>query len=308
MRNECNIIRDILPLYSEEMVSKDTKDFVREHLIGCPECRAELESIKIPVNTACGTNDAPLRRLKRKLLLKKLQTVLCTLLLVSAFLTAAFAWLTAPQYFRYTRDFAAMSENADGTLTVTFDDRITGYSLYQTKAETDSGDKYIEYNIEAWTTTWDHLFQKRGPQNVVIKKGDMPIKVYYIQNDSLNRSGTEDVLLYGNIEKDRGGRVTMPRLTLFYWFALSGIAAAVLGITLLLFRKRQQVRRWLETILLLPVSYMMGYACVCGAGSHTYSAQRDFFLIILITIPVYCALLLGRNIYRMKKELRGIEP
>ena len=28
MKNECNIIKDILPLYAEKMVSEDTVDFI----------------------------------------------------------------------------------------------------------------------------------------------------------------------------------------------------------------------------------------------------------------------------------------
>ena len=48
MRNECNIIRDILPLYIEDMVSTDTADFVKEHLVKCDACRAEFENMKNP--------------------------------------------------------------------------------------------------------------------------------------------------------------------------------------------------------------------------------------------------------------------
>ena len=29
MKNECSIVRDILPLYAEKMVSKDTAEFVK---------------------------------------------------------------------------------------------------------------------------------------------------------------------------------------------------------------------------------------------------------------------------------------
>ena len=46
MKNDCNIIRDILPLYAEDMVSADTSAFVEEHLTKCAECRAELENLK----------------------------------------------------------------------------------------------------------------------------------------------------------------------------------------------------------------------------------------------------------------------
>lgn len=48
MRNKCNIIRDILPLYIENMVSTDTADFVKEHLGKCDCCRAEMETMKNP--------------------------------------------------------------------------------------------------------------------------------------------------------------------------------------------------------------------------------------------------------------------
>lgn len=46
MKNECSIVRDILPLYLENMVSDETGAFVKEHLNGCPECTAELEALK----------------------------------------------------------------------------------------------------------------------------------------------------------------------------------------------------------------------------------------------------------------------
>ena len=46
MKNECSIVRDILPLYLENMVSDETGAFVKEHLKGCSECTAELEALK----------------------------------------------------------------------------------------------------------------------------------------------------------------------------------------------------------------------------------------------------------------------
>lgn len=37
MRNDCSIVRDILPLYIENMVSEETKAFVEEHLASCAD-------------------------------------------------------------------------------------------------------------------------------------------------------------------------------------------------------------------------------------------------------------------------------
>ncbi len=35
----CNIIKDILPLYVDGVVSDDTKEIVEEHLEHCEECK-----------------------------------------------------------------------------------------------------------------------------------------------------------------------------------------------------------------------------------------------------------------------------
>lgn len=58
MRNECNIIRDILPLYADKMVSADTASFVEEHLAGCAECHAELEKLKVTDVIESAVSDA----------------------------------------------------------------------------------------------------------------------------------------------------------------------------------------------------------------------------------------------------------
>ena len=46
MKNECKIIKDLLPLYAEDMVSEETEEYVKEHLCNCSDCQAELESLK----------------------------------------------------------------------------------------------------------------------------------------------------------------------------------------------------------------------------------------------------------------------
>ena len=42
----CNIIRDLLPLYVDGVVSDDTSELVESHLAECEECRKEAERIK----------------------------------------------------------------------------------------------------------------------------------------------------------------------------------------------------------------------------------------------------------------------
>lgn len=50
----CNVIKDILPLYIDGVVSEDTQKIVDEHLAECSLCRDEMNKLKktlvIPTN------------------------------------------------------------------------------------------------------------------------------------------------------------------------------------------------------------------------------------------------------------------
>lgn len=48
MKSECNIIRDLLPLYIEDMASDDSRSFVADHLQTCEGCRRELSRMEVP--------------------------------------------------------------------------------------------------------------------------------------------------------------------------------------------------------------------------------------------------------------------
>ncbi len=88
--NECNIIRDILPLYLEDMVSEDTAAFVKGHLENCEACRRELETLKsggdIGDMTDEHTNEdkAALLALKKKMKRKKIATIAVTAICIIA--------------------------------------------------------------------------------------------------------------------------------------------------------------------------------------------------------------------------------
>jgi len=55
MEITCNIIKDLLPLYAEDLVSEDSKILVDDHLCTCDSCTKELAAIqkapKVPLET-----------------------------------------------------------------------------------------------------------------------------------------------------------------------------------------------------------------------------------------------------------------
>lgn len=305
MKNECNIIRDILPLYAENMVSPDTVEFVEEHLKNCVECQKEYKQIKEPETIHSKTDVVPLVNLKRKMRKKKIQTVTFTIILVAALLVSAFAFMSAPEFFPYSDDLMSITENADKSITITFDEKITDYSC-QFYLDPDSEIGSVEngrycYHIEAWTSFWDRSFSKRGVQSTTIQpKQGFPFTVYYSSNN-----GEPDACVYGQPLIDNGGIVTLPRLVLGYYLIFAFACFTCLFIFWFVFRRKENVRIWIERIIIYPISYVLGHFIVLGFKTISYSTQRDFMLIVFLSVLIYCGLLLAHNIYQLCKELRA---
>ena len=110
MDKTCSIVQDLLPLYEEDMLREETKEFVDGHLAQCAACRAALDALKADVKPA-PFSAQPLRDLKRQLRRKKLTAVLLAVTLALTLATAGFAYLTAPQYLPYSETEWAISRS-----------------------------------------------------------------------------------------------------------------------------------------------------------------------------------------------------
>lgn len=298
MKNECSIVRDLLPLYAEHLTSSDTNSFVEAHLKCCATCRAELDAMKQPNEIPIEMDSKPLKNLKKKLMVKKIQTIAWTVVFVLAIVVAALAVMDTPLFYPYSEDCVSLTENTDGSLTVTFSEEITDYRCELSTTDPDTGSTI--YYIEAWSSFWAQQFTKRGIQSTtIVPKDNTALVVYYAQNN-----GEADVCLYNNSGVDYGGVITLPRLTLGYYLLIDGAVLAVLLFAWFVFRKSSKARVWIERALLLPVSYAAGHLIVMGFNTVSYALVRDFLIIVLLTLLIYCCLLLGHNIFRLRKEIR----
>ena len=45
MKMDCCVVRDLLPLYIEDMVSQQTAEYIRQHLAECPDCQKEYKEL-----------------------------------------------------------------------------------------------------------------------------------------------------------------------------------------------------------------------------------------------------------------------
>lgn len=308
MKNECSIVCDLLPLYAEDMVSEDTAEFVKEHLGNCPTCRAELEKLRKPVQPVAAQHvpdiDAePLKRLKKALLMEKVQAILCTAAVLLALMLSGLSFLTAPEYFAYSQELVTVTEGANGEATISFSSEITNYKLQRIA---DPADKQTVYHLEVWTCAWDRMFSKPGAQDVTVKpENGHELLIYFTQ--FINQSSSNSaVCIYGEIEPDSGGWMALPGLSMGYWLAINIVLLVILGVIWLNLRKKEKPRRLVERLILIPIAYMLGHLCVLGFHTLSYSEWRDAQIILAIGILFYCAMLLALSIFYSRKELRDM--
>lgn len=331
MNKDCSIVQDLLPLYAEDMLREETKEFVDGHLAQCAACRAELDALKADVKPA-PVSAQPLRDLKRQLRRKKLTAVLLAVTLALTLATAGFAYLTAPQYLPYsetewmiTRSPRALADDgsaADGlsdlsgaeSISVSLLVPVSGAEVTSTQ-DPDSG-KTV-YFITAWRTpldTWcgtfdvsdtgdhaqreanallDALGETESARTLFTLDATNCTAIYYSPNN-----GQDDVLLCGSRD---GGVISLPRLALGYYVLLSLTLFITLGIAFFICR-RKKVGKMLGYLALIPASYLAGHLLVKGFTTTSYQMQRDFSLIVFAAVLIYSAVLLALSLLQQKRE------
>ncbi len=361
MNKDCSIVRDLLPLYAEDMVAPETADFIAGHIASCEECEKEYETVKSGAATSPDKTEAekaPLKSIKKTIIRKRIQAVILTVVLVAALFATAFAFLTTREYLSYEEAIADVhADEGNISAEVTFTDRVTGYDYVFTD-EPEAGGWVCR--LEAWTTPWDRLFNRKASPatiarntsdadgalsvilvndsdtkiitnaygNIVFKSVDedgnpiwknsappedasghtvqlgyvlstSPFSLYYCPND-----GSEDVFVFG--QNRASGTQTLPRLTLNYYFCGALGLLALLIAAAFIFRRRETARNRLVRIAFLPLAYAVAHLIVKGFGGASYALMRDFTLILLIAVLLFCAMLVAHNIFLLKKEMKSV--
>lgn len=92
MNKDCNIVNDLLPLYVDDVLSADSKQFVEEHLSSCDNCKDQLDKMKADITTLPKDNDTkPFKKIKRKLITR---LILIVVLAAALLVGWVFVWTT----------------------------------------------------------------------------------------------------------------------------------------------------------------------------------------------------------------------
>lgn len=140
MKKECSIVRDLLPLYFENMVSEDTAVFVKEHLENCSDCAAEFECLKSgrkidKAETSQIGNDVNVITAVKKKIAKRIFRMVAAVCLVFIVLFSIIMLYTSISY-PVTKDNILLSTKTDDEYTYIILETEAGKSLsFDSKTE-----------------------------------------------------------------------------------------------------------------------------------------------------------------------------
>ena len=151
MKISCDIIRDILPLYAEDMVSNATKEMVDEHLTDCESCTAELENLRKPGKVPVEISTDSLKRVGDSIRRRRILAVMAVFLFIATVIVGGALMLDARIYLSAGDAVEDICVEADG-VKILWDDRIIGTSA---RVNTDDPGNYA---VTAWTNLSQNLF------------------------------------------------------------------------------------------------------------------------------------------------------
>ena len=99
---ECAVIRDLLPLYVDDVLSKESKALIDEHLVSCEKCSHEFSimqnsEIKVTINDKDSAKIDALKLIKKKLLRKNVMVSLGSITVLIVLVLGVFNLVLLPQ-------------------------------------------------------------------------------------------------------------------------------------------------------------------------------------------------------------------
>jgi len=272
MDKQCNIVKDLLPLYHEDLTSDESNQMIKAHLDICTECSDYVHSIDDDVIE--DEEENIIDKIRHSIEIDKRNSVIISVLISVILVTLISFALTAPEYLSYDEQslHVAKVENSDYIILL-LDNQVSGYEIDKIGNDI--------YSVTTWTTLMDRMLNKEMSSSIVINPEKQPVKsLFYSAYDS-----SESIEIYGH-QNEFKGVVVLPRLVIGMYMTLA------IGVSFVLFIIKWLTYRWrklnvlISRILSFTVIYVFVSFFVKGFTFPTYSPIRDISQILIITIII----------------------
>ena len=129
MKISCNIIRDLLPLYAEDLACQDTRVLVEEHICTCEDCKTVLNTIKQAAPIPVEVSPESLNNVKKTIRRRKVVSVLAAVMTVITIASAVFTYMFTPFQLTMEQALDDFYVREDGAVVIDYSPYVTGRSL-----------------------------------------------------------------------------------------------------------------------------------------------------------------------------------
>ena len=256
MKAQCQIVRDLLPLYAEDLASPASRELVQKHVGQCECCRNAMLEARQEMPIPMDTDVRQLRELKGKLRKKVLFPVLLTLFLALTVFVGLMVYAIVPVWATADEAIVGVEQLPDGRIRVEASDCVSGIVVYNNSFcfEKRRLDWFYSDTLKELRAEKGHFFYFR------LEEGE---SLWY----SGRQTGKETLLLWGDglvavgNEMDKHAGTALRDL---FWLSLGlGLMCAVLGVLL---RKRR-----IGHVLL-----HLGAFAICCGGACLFTTDGYF--------------------------------
>lgn len=194
--NECNIIKDLLPLYIDDVLSEDSREMVEKHLKECAKCADELnkmreENINIPLSADIQKKEVDIiKRLKKSILNKKIIISFVSICVMIGIFMITYAALYIPKLpIKYDNSKMKVVEQR-GDLYLSYDGNFSGSVEYNSEHD------FSDENDRTFISAAIYLYDSPYTKYIKNKKSDNKTTMIYI-----GRKSIIDKIYYGNFDE-----------------------------------------------------------------------------------------------------------
>ena len=299
MKVSCDIIKDILPLYAENMVSEDTKGMVEEHLCGCPDCTERLDNMrqaqKVPA-AAAETDASSMKRVGDAIKKRRWTAVAFAALLALTVSFGLYMFMNKREYLPLEDAVVAVEETGD-RVEVKFSNQVSNFTaLYELWPDAEKEKVFLV----AYNTRWDRIINaNRGREDYTFScSTDWADRIYYANSNT----GNFDTVIWGETNNDLV--TSLPRLAMHYYFLIALVCGVALLIPAVILRRKKA-----GAVLEGGSAFFWCYAlCSFLVAEGDWRVYDDvnftvhFLSNVLLSVLLWLTLLAGSKLWKISKR------
>ena len=299
MTVSCDVIKDLLPLYAEDMVSSDSRKLVDEHLAECASCRSRLEDIqwvqKVPA-VALDAELASIQRVEKGIRKRRWTAVIFAALLALTVSFGLYLFLNQRQYVALEDAVVEVTETED-RVEVKFSNDIANINAVRNPWSDSEGETVF---LIGYNTRWDIITNaNRGREGYTFSspKEDLA-RIFYEgvpagASNSVIWGASSDAIL-----------VSLPRLAMHYYFLIAVVCGVVLLIPAVILRRKKA-----GAVLGVGSAFFWCYAlCSFLVAEGDWRVYDDvnftvhFLFNILLAVLFWLTLLVGSKLWKISRR------